>query len=83
VQSGNPAISVLLILEHLAHEARSNQVKVTNNLFKRYGIGSKTKMRVLRSFADARTIKLEQSVKSAPEVTLLWLTKDGKLKGEK
>jgi len=75
-----PGLSVLLILEHLIHVAGSNRIKVSNDLFKRYGISRNAKLRWLGAFAKAGVLKVEQSSKAAPVVTHLWYTKGGKLK---
>jgi hypothetical protein len=75
-----PALAVLLLLEHLIHGAKSNRVKLTNDLFKQYGIARQSKRWGLTQLADAGVITIEQAGKEAPVVTHLWYTKGGELR---
>jgi hypothetical protein len=77
---GDPALAVLLVLEHLIHDAHSNTVKLTNNMFLRYGIYPQAKGRGLHQLATAGVVTVKQKGKSAPIVTHCWYDKDGKLK---
>jgi hypothetical protein len=76
-----PALAVLLLLEHLIHSAKSNRVKLTNDLFKQYGIARQSKRWGLTQLVDAGVITIEQAGKAAPFVTHLWYTEDGELRG--
>jgi hypothetical protein len=76
-----PALAVLLILEHLIHGAKSNRVKLTNDLCNQYGITRPAKARGLLQLAKAGVVNVEQVGNGAPAVTHLWYTKNGKLKG--
>ena len=76
----DPAMVVLLVLEHLIHGAKSNRVKLTNDLLKQYGITRPAKARGLRQLAKAGVITVEQDGKAAPVVTHLWYTKGGELR---
>lgn len=51
---GNPALAVLLVLEHTIHAAHTNRVKLTNGLFERYGISPQSKTRGLHQLAALR-----------------------------
>jgi hypothetical protein len=79
-RSKSPALAVLLVLEHLIHGAKGNRVKLTNDLFKQYGIARQSKRWGLTQLADAGVITIEQAGKEAPIVTHLWYTKGGELR---
>jgi hypothetical protein len=81
-KTGNAMLAVLLALEAAIHEARSNQVELTNSLLKLYGITSQTKIRGLRRLAGAGDIAVEWRGLKAPIVTHHWYTTEGKLKAE-
>ena len=76
---GNPALAVLLVLEHLIHRARCNRVKVTNHLLRKFGISHQSKNRGLRQLRAAGVVTFDDNAKAAPVVTHLWYTEDGKL----
>jgi hypothetical protein len=76
---GNSVLAVLLALEQAVHHARSNRVKLTNNLFKQYGLARQSKNRGLRLLAEAGVVTIEWDGKAAPTVTHHWYTKSGKL----
>jgi hypothetical protein len=77
---GSPVLAVLLALEHIIHDARSNRVKLTNGLLKQYGITRQSKTRGLRRLVAADVITVERGGgREAPIVTHRWYTKYGKL----
>ena len=81
---GNPALAVLLALEHVIHKTSSNRVKLTNGLLERYGISPQSKARGLRQLTAAEVIsvgKCGRGQYGAPTVTHHWYTRHGKLKG--
>jgi hypothetical protein len=82
---GNPALAVLLALEHVIHDAHSNRVKLTNGLLERYGISPQSKARGLRQLAAEGTISVASDGRrghgGAPMVTHHWYTRRGELKG--
>lgn len=80
-QIGNPALAVLLVLEHVVHGARSNRVKLTNGLLERYGITPQSKTRGLRQLASGGVISIRKYGKGeAPVVTHHWYNNRGKFK---
>jgi hypothetical protein len=81
-QTKCPVLAVLLALEAAVHKARSNRVKLTNDLFRQYGIRPQSKTRGLRQIAATGTISVEggSRKKASPMVTHHWYTEDGKLK---
>jgi hypothetical protein len=76
---GNPALAVLLVLEHLIHGEKCNRVKVTNDLPKKFGISHQSKNRGLRQLAAGGVVTIEWRGKEAPIATHLWYDDDGKL----
>ena len=77
---GDPVLAVLLVLEIAIHDARSNLVKLTNDLLYQYKITHQSKTRGLRQLAAAGVISVEWNRLEAPMVTHHWYTEDGKLK---
>jgi hypothetical protein len=78
---GNPVLAVLLALEQAVHDARSNCVKLTNELLGRYRISQQSKNRALRQLVAADVVTVEWHGRAAPTVTHHWYTKGGELKG--
>jgi hypothetical protein len=79
-RTGNPALAVLLALEHEIHKAKSNKVKLTNGLLDRYGISPQSKTRGLRQLVAGGVVTVEQKGFAAPIVTHLWYTAKGRLR---
>jgi hypothetical protein len=79
-RAGDSMLAVLLVLEHIIHEAHSNRIKLTNDLLKQYGITRQSKTRGLRKLAAAEVISVEQHGLEAPIVTRHWYTKGGELR---
>ena len=79
--TGDSVLAVLIALECAVYGAESNQVALTNNLLKRYGIVRQVKNRGLRRLVAAGVITVEWREQLAPIVTHHWYTKSGKLKG--
>jgi hypothetical protein len=79
-QARNPVLAALLILEIAVHKARSNQVKLTNDLLSLYKISRRTKSRGLAHLAGAGVISIEPRGRNEPIVTHHWYTPEGKLK---
>ncbi len=81
-QTKCPVLAVLLALEAAVYKARSNRVKLTNDLFEQYGIRHQSKTRGLRQIAATGAISRERGgrKKASPTVTHHWYTEDGKLK---
>jgi hypothetical protein len=78
---GVPALAVLLALQHAIHAAKSNRVKLTNDLLRRYGITRQAKNRGLRQLVAAEVISVEwNGQRAAPLVTHHWYTEDGNFK---
>jgi hypothetical protein len=79
---GNPALAVLLVLEHVVHHAHTNRVTLTNGLLEQYGISPQSKIRGLRQLAAAEVISVgKRGQFESPIVTHHWYTPKGKLKG--
>jgi hypothetical protein len=78
--AGDPVLAVLLALEIAIHDARSNRVKLTNDLLDPYGITRQSKARGLRQIAAAGIISVEWDGQEAPTVTHHWYNEAGKLK---
>jgi hypothetical protein len=79
-QTKCPVLAVLLALEVAVHNARSNQVKLTNNLLEQYGITRQSKVRGLRQLGASGIILVEWNGQEAPAVIHHWYTEDGELK---
>jgi hypothetical protein len=79
---GNPALAVLLALEHVIHQEHTNRVKLTNGLLERYGISRQSKSRGLSQLGAAGVISVVKRGRfEAPIVTHHWYTRQGKLRG--
>ena len=79
-QAKCPILAVLLALEVAVHKARSNQVVLTNDLLKLYGITRQAKLRGLRQLAASGVISIDWRNQAAPRVTHHWYDLDGKLR---
>jgi hypothetical protein len=79
-QVGDPVLAVLLALEAAIHEARSNQVELTNRLLGTYRIGRQSKGLGLRQLAAAGIVSIEWRGRKAPMVTHHWYTSRGALR---